>query len=261
MCIFVALSAFGHMITVYISHSRALRECGRQGVLPFPRLWTSVKPFGTPLFPLLVTFIVNCVVLLAPPPGDAYNFIVDCGSYSGYIFNVLLAIGLFRVRAARKKQGLGYREFHIPTPLLVIVLLWYIFVLAMAFVPPKGSLIGSDISFFYAAYPITTIGLVLLCVAYFVVWAKILPRFGGYQHRIGEYTLPNGEKGHTVVKVKNADVEQWDTEHGHVKGGLSGAGFDDDEVASEVHLIANHTNSSNNSDELYKQNEKVVVKT
>ncbi|GME81945.1 unnamed protein product, partial [Ambrosiozyma monospora] len=118
MCAFVALSAFGHMQTVYISHSRALRECGRQGVLPYPRLWTSVKPWGTPVFPICVTFIVNLIILLAPPPGDAYNFIVDCGSYSVYIFNVFLAIGLFRVRAARKKQGLGYREFHIPTPLL-----------------------------------------------------------------------------------------------------------------------------------------------
>ncbi|GME81633.1 unnamed protein product [Ambrosiozyma monospora] len=156
MCAFVALSSFGHLLTVFISHSRALRECGRQGVLPFPRLWTSVKPFGTPIFPIFITFIVNLVILLAPPPGDAYNFIIDLGSYSNYIFETLLAFGLFKLRRERKRKGLGYREFHIPTPCLVIVLLWSIFVLAMAFVPPKGTLNGSDVSFFYAAYPITT---------------------------------------------------------------------------------------------------------
>lgn len=211
---FVSISSFGHLLGVYISHSRALRECGRQGMLPYPKLWTSVEPFGTPLFPVIVTLIINLIVLLAPPPGDAYNFVVDMGSYQTYIFNTLIFIGLIKLRRSRKKRGLGYKEFHIWTPVLIIAILWTLFVLAMSFVPPKGTLIGSDVSFFYATAPLTTIGLVILCFVYYFVWAFILPRVGKYENRVALFELSDGELGHTVVKVPIDQLAAWDAEHG-----------------------------------------------
>ncbi len=228
MCAFVALSSFGHMMTAFIAHSRILRECGRQGVLPYSRLWTSVKPFGTPLLPIIVTLCVNLIVLLAPPPGDAYNFIVDLGTYADGIFTVLLSVGLFRIRRQRKKKGLGYREFHLPTVLLVIVLLWALFVLAMSFVPPKGTLIGSDVSFFYATYPITTFGIFGLCILYYIVWALVLPKFGKFERRVTSYELPNGERGQTLIKVPLGEIESWDKEHNSQKQSLFASNFEDE---------------------------------
>lgn len=244
MCAFVALSSFGHMLTAFIAHSRILRECGRQGVLPYPNLWTSVKPFGTPILPIVVTLCVNLIVLLAPPPGDAYNFIVDLGSYADYIFNVLLSFGLFRIRMQRKRCGLGYREFHIPTPLLMIVFLWSLFVIAMAFVPPKGTLIGSDVSFFYATYPITTFGIFGLCICYYIVWAWVLPHIGKYQRRVVSYELSNGEKGHRVVKVSFKDIEAWDKQHGPQKDSLVASGFDDEPEGSLETTVCNVSEGS-----------------
>lgn len=210
---FVAISAFGHLLGVFIGQARSLRECGRQGILPYPKVWSSVKPFGTPAFPVLITLLVNLIVLLAPPPGDAYNFILDMGSYLSNIFNVLLFIGLFRVRKFRKAAGLGYREFHVWTAVVVIAILWALFVIGMAFVPPKGTLIGSDVSFFYATYPITTFGLLFLCFIYFLVWAYVLPKRGNYEHRVELFSLKTGELGHKVVKVPNDLLELWDAEH------------------------------------------------
>mgnify|MGYP004708925181 FL=1 len=52
-----------------------------------------------------------------------------------------------------------------------------------------------------------------MCIAYYYVWAFVLPRVGGYEHRTKYYTLENGEKGHSVVKVKNEDLEEWDAVH------------------------------------------------
>lgn len=212
--VLVALSAFGHLLAAIVGHSRALRECGRQGVLPYSKLWVSTKPFGTPLLAIIVTWIVNLIVLFAPPPGDAYNFVVDLGSYSGYFFKLLLVVGLFLVRKQRKDAGLGFVGFKVPLPILILTLLYELFVLAMAFVPPAdGSLKGSDVSFFYCTYALTVIGILALCFAYYFVWGKVLPRIYKYEHRVYYFTLENGEVGHTVVKVPADQLEKWDAEH------------------------------------------------
>jgi hypothetical protein len=53
-----------------------VQEIGREGILPFSRLWASNKPFNTPFMGLFEHWVVSVVIMLAPPPGDAYNFIV-----------------------------------------------------------------------------------------------------------------------------------------------------------------------------------------
>ncbi|AWU73692.1 uncharacterized protein C5L36_0A02940 [Pichia kudriavzevii] len=219
--VMVALSAYGHLVTAVLSHSRGLRECGRQGVLPFPKFWTSTKPFGTPLGPILVTWIVNFIMIVAPPAGSAFNFIVDMGSYSGYIFTLALICGLLKVRRDRKLRNLGTKGQYLPLPCIIILLLFELMVIILAFVPPKHGLIGSDVTFFYATYPIVTIGLLMLCIAYYFVWRYTLPKLGGYVHREVEYILQNGEIGNTIVKVKLEEVEQWDNEHGTDEYGVA----------------------------------------
>lgn len=236
---FVAISAFGHLLGVFIAHSRSLRECGRQGVLPYPKLWTSVRPWGTPLFPVLVTLIINLIVLLAPPPGDAYNFVVDMGSYAGSIFNCVLFIGLIKLRATRKKQGLGYREFHVWTPVLIIAILWTLFVIAMAFVPPKGTLKGSDVSFFYATYPITTFALIGVCIAYYFVWAHLLPRIGKYVNKIETFELSTGELGHKVVQVPITELAEWEAVHANHD--ITDIGYDDSSDKGKLSVVVEET--------------------
>lgn len=223
--VLVSLSALGHLLAVVLGHSRALREIGRQGVVPFPKIWTSIKPFGTPVFPLFISWVVNTIVLLAPPAGDAYNFIVDIGSYSGYIFKLILIAGLLLLRRQRKELGYTSNDFRVPLPIIIVTILFYIFVIAMAWVPPKGgSLKGSDVSFFYATYPITTIGILLLCVAYYFVWAKILPKIGHYEHRLSHYS-EDDVRGHTVVQVKLDELEAWDAQH-DASGRVIESGFE-----------------------------------
>jgi hypothetical protein len=46
----------------------------RQGVLPWPKFWASTQPFGTPLGPYLLKYVLTILMIVAPPFGDAFNF-------------------------------------------------------------------------------------------------------------------------------------------------------------------------------------------
>lgn len=70
----IALSAFGNLMATGLGQSRMLRECGRQGVLPYPGIWSSTKPFGTPAFPYFVKWAMTILMILAIPTGSAFNF-------------------------------------------------------------------------------------------------------------------------------------------------------------------------------------------
>lgn len=94
-------------------------------------------------------------------------------------------------------------------------------VIAIAFVPPKGTLIGSDVSFFYATYPIVTICILFACGLYYLVWRFALPKIGSYVHREVIYHLENGELGNKIVKVKLKDLEEWDQEHETDENGVA----------------------------------------
>lgn len=74
--VFVALSAFGNVLSVIFSQGRLVQELGREGILPFSRLWASNKPLNAPFMGLFGHWLVSVIIMLAPPPGDAYNFSV-----------------------------------------------------------------------------------------------------------------------------------------------------------------------------------------
>lgn len=80
LSVLVALSAFGNVLSVIFSQGRLVQELGREGILPFSRFWASNRPFNAPLAGLFEHWVVSVIIMLAPPPGDAYNFILKCVS-------------------------------------------------------------------------------------------------------------------------------------------------------------------------------------
>ncbi|MBE3049516.1 amino acid permease, partial [Candidatus Bathyarchaeota archaeon] len=76
LSVFVALSAFGNVMSVIFSQGRIVQELGREGILPYSGFWASNKPFNAPLAGLFEHWVVSVIIMLAPPPGDAYNFIL-----------------------------------------------------------------------------------------------------------------------------------------------------------------------------------------
>lgn len=76
MSVFVALSAFGNILSVLFSQGRIVQELGREGVLPFSKFFASNWPMNSPAAGLFEHWLVSVIVMLAPPPGDAYNFLL-----------------------------------------------------------------------------------------------------------------------------------------------------------------------------------------
>ncbi|KAF9484383.1 high affinity methionine permease [Pholiota conissans] len=219
LSVLVAISSFGNMLAVIIGSSRVIRECGRQGVLPYPRFWASTWPFNTPLGPYLLKWILTVIVIIAPPAGDAFNFIVDLQSYPANVFSFLMTIGLFFVRRRRQSIGAPKTEFRAWNVVLIFSLAVNVYLLALPWVPPAGGIYGGDVSFFYATYCIVGLGILAISGLAYVLVVLVLPRWGNYSIRQFLEKLPDGAQATRLVKVPNAELAEWDAthnEHGEV---------------------------------------------
>ena len=103
-------------------------------------------------------------MILAPPAGDAFNFVVDLNAYPQAFFYFLMALGLYFVRYRRKKLGLprsasnegGFRAWQLA---VVFTILVNFYLLVMPWYPPPGGATAGDVSFWYATYVVAGIGM------------------------------------------------------------------------------------------------------
>ncbi|KAI8307605.1 High-affinity methionine permease [Colletotrichum sp. SAR11_59] len=210
----VLLSAFGNLLAVLIGSSRMIREIGRQGVLPFTEFWVSTKPFGTPLGPYLLKWAMTFIMIVAPPAGDAFSFVVDLQTYPSAMFNFAMTYGVFILRRRRRRSGIGRSDFQAWDFVVLFFLAIQVFVLAMPWWPPKGGPYAGSVSFWYATYCVVGIGIMIVCGLYYVFWMYLLPKWMGYEIRTEIVEVDNdGANTHRLVKVPKAEVAQWDSEH------------------------------------------------
>ncbi|KAF2261382.1 amino acid transporter [Lojkania enalia] len=207
----VAVSAAGNIMAVIIGSTRMIRECARQGVLPWAHVWASTRPFGTPFAPILLKWALTTIVILALPFGDAFNFLVDLRSYPDSVFLFLMVVGIYYLRYRRKKEGLPKATFEAWHSALIFSAAICLFLLIMPWYPPDD---GGDVSFWYATYCVVGIGLMVACGVYYYFWIHLVPRLRGYQIRTE--TLVSDQDGsvtHKLLRISNAEVEKWDTTH------------------------------------------------
>ncbi|KAF6829599.1 high affinity methionine permease [Colletotrichum musicola] len=221
----IALSSFGNLLTVLIGSSRMLRECGRQGVLPYPRFWASTRPFGTTLGPYLVKFILTVVMIVAPPAGDAFNFIAELQVYPSAFFGFVMTAGLYIVRWRRRRLNLPPPEFKAWDIIIIINLIKDLYLLVMPWYPPEGGAFAGDVSFWYAPYVVAGIGIVVIltsyfslvgCGVYYWLWIFVVPKARGYRIRQQVLELADGAQSHQLVKVFVSELAEWDATHDHV---------------------------------------------
>ena len=99
------------------------------------------------------------LMILAPPAGDAFNFVVNLSVYPSQAFSLALAVGLYFVRRERHKAGLPRADFRAWDVAIVFSVLVNIYCLVMPWYPPPGGKNAGIFSFWYGAAVVTGIGM------------------------------------------------------------------------------------------------------
>ncbi|KAF7986504.1 hypothetical protein HWV62_31325 [Athelia sp. TMB] len=174
----VTLSCFGSMMASLIGQARIIREIARQGLLPYPSLLVSTKPFGTPLGPIILRWWTLGLAILAVPSKDAFNFMADLASYPMMIFQVALVAGLWVVRERKELAGAAPSKYRAPSVSIIVFLVTSVIMLVLPWVPPEHG--HGDVSFWHATYCVAALITIILCALYYYSWLVWLPRLGGY---------------------------------------------------------------------------------
>ncbi|KAK4446956.1 high-affinity methionine permease [Podospora aff. communis PSN243] len=193
--VFVALSNLGNVLAVSFAHARLNQELGKEGLLPFSRLWGSNKPFNSPAAALFLHWIVTIIVLLAPPPGPAYNFIVSLYTYPGAWINSFVAAGLIYLHHSKKENWKS--GWYTYLPIIVLFLLSNLFLIIVPFIPPDGDWNSSGYP--YYVFPVVGVAVLLLGAIYWVLWTKFWPAVRG--HKIVSERIID-EQGVEVVRYR-----------------------------------------------------------
>lgn len=194
---FVAISNMGNVLAVSFAHARVNQELAKEGILPFSRFFASNKPFNAPAASLFLHWIVTVIVLVAPPAGEAYEFIVDLYTYPGAWINTFVAAGLMYLHFNRKKEQWD-SPWHSWFPVNLVYMLSNIFLAVVPFIPPNEE----STSYPYYVFPVVGVGVLLLGALYWAVWTKLLPRLGGYKVVSERRVLENGGEVVRYRKVK-----------------------------------------------------------
>lgn len=192
--VFVAISAFGNVLTITFAQARVNQELAKEGVIPFPRFWASSWPFGSPSSGFLLHFIPSFIVIISIPFGDAYNFILDLEGYPGCIIHLLVVIGLFYLRWTQPNIP---RSFKVWWPVALFFAAGLVFQLIAPLIPPPGD--KGDTSLPYWLYPVVGVAVLLLGAFYWIMWRVVLPWIGRYTLEPVHEELQDGT---TVVVYK-----------------------------------------------------------
>jgi len=201
--VFVALSALGNVLAVIFSQGRVNQELGREGILPFSKFWGSNRPFNAPLAGLGAHWVIVLIVIFALPPGDAYNFVINTISYPLSVINAVIGFGIVYLRF------FPYSDWKQPSLGAVAAAAFFgasnvfLFVVPLLKPPPGGEPYVSLPYWTHAVAGWVVFGLGAL---YWVIWARVLPKVGGYRLVREQQVGMDGLSRHVFKRVpKNLD--------------------------------------------------------
>ncbi|KAF7295442.1 High affinity methionine permease [Mycena indigotica] len=155
LSVFIALSTLGNLLAGQFTQGRVIQELGREGILPYSGFFASNKPFNAPLAGLLTQYIVSCLFVLGPPPGDAYLFMISTSSYSLALINTLVSFGLILLHTRIFKAYAWSPPFVAPRWVSAFFFLSNVFLLVVPLVPPpEGKRVYEGLPYFVSSHSI-----------------------------------------------------------------------------------------------------------
>lgn len=193
----IALSSASNVFVVIYGVSRMNQEIFREGYLPFTKITASnYKHTNTPLFSLILCCAITTFwLLILPPQGNSYNYIVSLEGYPTQIFIVLIAVGLFVLRKRYPDKHAPIRASLVGTSFIVIISMY---VLIAPFTAPTDPSTALEL---LPPYHILGLLLLGLCVGYWAIMFKVLPNIRGYQLEKNTIHLEDGLSVKEWVKV------------------------------------------------------------
>lgn len=225
----VALSSLGNIVVVTFVASRVKAEIAKEGVIPFSRFFAANTPtvftrlFGRrqsrapagdhPLLPqneeapagaLMLHWVFSMVIVVSPPPGDAYEFFVNLYSYCiGVCIPFFLAAGLLYLRFKPGSTWVAEASFHPwggPT-ITIVYLLFNGFVIAAPWTGATAK--GQDLSMkSIGNFVFPTVGTALFVAGalYWVLFRYAWPKL--YKRELHQTRIPillDGVQVHEIV--------------------------------------------------------------
>ncbi|KXS09200.1 amino acid transporter [Gonapodya prolifera JEL478] len=130
----IALSPFGLASVILYTGSRVVLETSREGLLPFADWFNYVHPkTNSPIYGILLIYVLSVIFLFAPPPGQAFSFIVSFSGYTGYLFYFFALIGIYIIR--RREPDL-YRPIKAPLAATGLFAIFSAYQFIFTLVPP-----------------------------------------------------------------------------------------------------------------------------
>lgn len=158
--------------------------------------------------------------MLAPPPGDAYNFLLkyvnppsmlessghythttaSLISYPLAIVNIFVSYGLIHIYFHRSAYPDFLPKIRATLPVTIFFFLSNVYLAIAPYVPPSD---GESVyeSLPYYLHCVVALGIFAVGGIYWVIWARILPRIGGYKLQVKTIIEDDGWSRSLFVKV------------------------------------------------------------
>ncbi|KAK7046438.1 high affinity methionine permease [Favolaschia claudopus] len=197
----IALSSLGNVLSVMFTQGRVIQELAREGITPLPALFATNKPFGAPLAGLTVLYLISVVLVVAPPPGDAYLFLLSISSYSLTLINTFVSFGLLLLHTKAYRTWGWNPPFRAPRAVVVLVFVSNVFLALTPLVPPGPGQRPPYEGIPYYTHVVVTIAASQLGVLYWWIWSIWLPRRNGYTLKREWEVQEDGVSRFVFVKV------------------------------------------------------------
>jgi amino acid transporter len=133
---FIAFSAFGAVAAMVFSASRVIYAASQARLLPGSQFLAVIdSKFQTPIRALVVNCIITIALIVGPPPGAAFDFLVEMVGYPTWIFYGLSLVGLLILRKSHAHLERPYKVF---SPIAIVFILVSIFLSIFPFVPKES---------------------------------------------------------------------------------------------------------------------------